>query len=113
MRVRSVGIQAQHLPVAVSPVSHRSRRQFPLTQSDEGAVEPQPVLLVDVVVILHGAAFGLPAERGLRDDQQAARQLQQRRQPPRFGFAQPQVQKGGHCGGEEGTVIPSHTGTQT
>lgn len=107
MCVGSVGVELQHLPVSISPVFHRhsscSSRQFLLTQRDEGTVEPQPVLLADVVVVLHGLAFGPPAQRGLRDDQQAAGKLQHRRHLPRVGLTQSQVQQRGHWTGEERT----------
>lgn len=106
MGVGSVGVELQHLSVSIRAVFHRhlscapgwrssSSRQLLLAQRNEGGVEPQAVLLADVVVVLHGPAFGLPAQRGLRDDQQAAGKLQHRDQLPRVGLAQPQVQQ---CG---------------
>lgn len=95
--VGSVGVELQHLSVPVRPVFHRhgSSRHFLLTQRNEGAVEPQAVLFVDVVVVLHASAFGLPAQRGLRDDQQAAGKIQHRNHLPRVGLTQPHVQQ---CG---------------
>lgn len=98
MCVGSVGVQLQNLSVPISPVFHRDSgsARFLLTQRDEGAVEPQPVLLVDVVVVLHGSAFALPAQRGLRNDQDAAGKLQHRHQLPRVRLTQTQIQQRGH-----------------
>lgn len=103
--VGSVGVQFQHLSVPISPVFHfssalswSSSRQLLLTQRDEAAVQPQPIVLADVVVVLHSSAFGLPAQRGLRDDQHAARELQHRHHLPWVGLTQPYIQQSGHWG---------------
>lgn len=83
MCVWSVCVKLQHLSVSIRPMlySHcssapSSRHQFLLTQRNKCAVQPQSVLFAYVVVVLHAPAFGLPAQRGLRDDQQAAGKLQ-------------------------------------
>ena len=109
MCVRSIGVQLQHLSVSIRPVFHRhlswSSRQLLLTQRHKGAVQPQPLLFADVVVVLHGSAFDFAAQRGLRDDQQVAGELQHRHHLLRVGLAQPQVQQSGHWMEEETILI--------
>lgn len=90
MCVWSVCVKLQHLSVSIRPVFHchcstapsSSSSQFLLTQSNKGAVQLQSVLFAYVVVVLHAPAFGLPAQSGLRDNQQAAGELQHRNQLP-------------------------------
>lgn len=100
MCVGSVGVKLQHLSVSIRPMFHChfswSCRKFLFTQRNKGTIEPQSVLLADVVVVLHGPAFGLPTQRGLRDDQQAARKLQHRHHLPWVGLTQTHVQQCGY-----------------
>lgn len=104
MCVWSIGVKLQHLSVTIGPVFYchfsaalsYSSIQLLLTQSNECAVQSQPILLADVVVVLHASAFGLSSQRGLRDNQQTPGKVQHWHHLPRIWLAQPQVQQRGH-----------------
>lgn len=104
MCVWSIGVKLQHLSVTIGPVFYchfsaalsYSSIQLLLTQSNECAVQSQPILLADVVVVLHASAFGLSSQRGLRDNQQTPGKVQHWHHLPRIRLAQPQVQQRGH-----------------